>query len=145
MPRKSMTPEPASPPATDDRPERLAINLFDLQHLHPFIHGMLTERFDGRKESLIWVDRSRMDETAVPLLGPLLDTACLVDILRAEASKFGNECRAYLCRARAWVRLPASAVLTVVENGKPRLAEEWFPGAVESTPYQPPPPTRVVF
>lgn len=140
-----MAPEPVAPPASDDRPERLALNLFDVQHLHPTAQAMLAGRFDGRKEALVWVDRTRQDETAVPLVGPLLEAAVLVDVVRAEASRFGDDCRAYLCRATAWTRLPAAAVLTVVENGKPRLSAEWFPGAVESAPYQPPAPRAVAF
>lgn len=140
MPRKS-TDRPPAP----DRPERLALNLWDLQHLHPTVQSLLAGRFDRRQEALVWVDRSRTDETAVPILGPLLDAACLVDVVRAEAIKGGGDpIRAYIYR-KTWTRLPAGAVLTQVENGQPVLCPEWFPGVVECAPYAPPPPKAVTF
>lgn len=149
MPRKTTArPAPAPEPPKPARPEKLALNLWDVTRLHPTVAAMLAGRVDRRKEALVWVDRTDVEETAVVLTPPLLEAACLVDVVRAGAAKIGDKVpRAYVFR-KTWARLPATAVLTTVRDGKPALAPEWFAGVetpIEAVEYVPPPAKPVRF
>lgn len=113
-------------PQKKSRPEKLAVNLFDLDHLHPAVRAAaLGGKLAGEA---VRVDDERIDETAVEFRCPLLTAASALDVLRSEARKAGDPpIRAYIKRQGWWQRLPHAAVLTRVREGKVELSPEWFP------------------
>lgn len=100
---------------TDDRPERLAINIADLTRLDEFVlRQLLGGKLDG---SPTRTDKYRADEAAVMLTCDLLTAAIACDVIREHDREAGDPVtRVYLRRVEAWRRLPADAVLTVVER-----------------------------
>ena len=114
-----------------ERREKLAINLFDLSHLPTTLRSIaLAGKLDASKA--IWVDKSRLDETAVEFICSLLDAATVCDLLRSESRRANDPpIRAYIKRTETWNRLPHTAILTVVESGRVQLSREWFPEKIE--------------
>jgi len=122
---------------------RLGINIFDLGRINSSMLGMLrlAEKIDHVP---IRFDLSRLDEGGVAFSCPLLDAACLCDVIRCHDRKAGDyPTRVYIFR-KAWSRLPSHAVLTRVrENGdKCELNSEWF-GTKEVPVFAPPKRKRV--
>ena len=111
------------------RTERLAVNLFDLLRLNEFVRAtMVTPLLNPDKAAIVRPDPSRLDEGAVEFACPLLQAACVMDVLRAHDREAGDHpTRTYLRRAEAWVKLPAAALLTIINNGKAWLNPELFP------------------
>lgn len=113
-------------PRKETRPERLAINLFDLDHLHPVVRASALGGKLGKEA--VRVDDERMDETAVEFTCDLLTAASVLDVLRSEARKADDPpIRAYIKKQGWWQRVPHTAVLTRVREGKVELSLEWFP------------------
>lgn len=112
-------------PQKESRP-RLAINLFDLDHLHPVVRASALAGKLGKEA--VRVDDERMDETAVEFTCDLLTAASVLDVLRSEARKTDDPpIRAYIKKQGWWQRIPHIAVLTRVREGKVELSPEWFP------------------
>ena len=116
-------------PDKPSRPERLALNVFDLTDRvpKPIRLMLLAGKIDTNVP--IYVDRERPDEVACPLTCPLLDAACICDMLTSECRKLGQpEVRVYLGKpVNVWARLPYGTVLTETWDGGVRLAEAVFP------------------
>ena len=129
----------------EDRRERLAVNLYDLTNVHELVRAsLLGGKLDLAKESVVWVDNSRLDETAVPFICDLLTAASCLDVLRSEARKVNDPpIRAYIYR-EAWTRLPHYAVLVNIEDGKAVLSSEWFPRKAEAAPWDKPTHRKIV-
>lgn len=125
-----------SPDATA---RRIAINVIDLTRLDSTIGQiLLAGKIDLDK--IIVVDKLRVDERAVAFDCDLLMAATTVDIIRSEDRKAGQYAtRAYLFGRSAWSKLPSSAVLTRVNQGKGtvELNPAYFPESIEHAPYKP--------
>ena len=105
---------------------RLAVNIADLTRIDPVICEMMLSGKLGR--SPIAADPGRPDEAAVEFICDLLTAAAACDVMRGHDRRAGDHpTRVYLRRAVAWVKLPAAAQLTLVEDGKCVLNPEWFP------------------
>lgn len=128
------------------RPERLALNLFDLERVHPAVRAKLLPLLDLRKEAAVWVDKDHLDETASPFACSLLAAANACDLIRGMARQLREEVpRVYLdCRGKGtWERLTAAAVLTVVHDGKVILDPAMFPG-VDGIEFARATPSRII-
>ena len=116
-------------PTKPGRSERLAMNLFDLLDRvpEPIRLMLLAGKVDANVP--IYVDRDRPDEVGCLLTCPLLDAACVCDIITSECRKLGQpEVRVYLGKPdNVWARLPYGTVLTETWEGGVRLAEAVFP------------------
>lgn len=132
--------------AKEERRERLALNLWDLEKLvHPTVRLLMNLGNNMDLANAIWVDRDRLDETAVAFICPLLQAACIVDVLRSENRRHGERAvRIYLKRAEAWTRLPEVTVLTVLKDGHAELNPLWFPEPIKLEEYKPPVRERLV-
>ena len=110
---------------------RLAINLFDLDRMLPMMRQtMLGGRLDLKVA--VWVDKDRLDESAVVFTCDLLEAAALCDVIRDHDRSVGDyPTRVYLCRESAWQRVPADAILSIVVEGKCDLNPKHFPKDVE--------------
>jgi len=126
----------------------LAINLPDLDRVDQFIRTTLLAGKVDTGQAVV-TDRNRMDEIAVRFTCGLLAAACVCDTIREHDRRAGDPpVRVYLRRAEAWVKLPASAVLSVVADGGVRLNPLLFPNSREPIePAAPVPalPTRPAF
>lgn len=97
---------------------RLAINLYDLDRLLPFVRETLLGGKLDLKGGAIWVDRSRPDETAVAFACSLETAGAICDVIRSHDREAGDyPTRVYVFR-RSWTKLPTDAVLTVMADGK---------------------------
>lgn len=98
--------------------EHLAVNLLDLDRIEE------TVRFTMFADKLVltdtvWVDKNRVDEVAVVFKCPILQAACVLDIVRGRDRKAGMyPTRAYIRRGRLWVKLPGETLLTLIEDEK---------------------------
>ena len=121
--------------------ERLAINLFDLDSVHPHLKvKLLNGRMDLKRDNIIRIDPDKTDETAVPLVGDLLTVAVACDILRSENRREGDKVvRIYLNKGGNWIKLPSAAILTHRIEGELTLDPEIFPSARACLPDKPPP------
>lgn len=128
---KKYAPEPA---VVNGSKERLSLNLFDLDRTDQLMRQLLL----GGKLDLtqaIWVDKSRMDETAVAFTCDLLTAACICDTLRGHDRRAGDyPTRVYLQKAVAWNRLPNDMMLALVEDGKVVLNPRVFTIELERAP-----------
>lgn len=122
----------------------LALNIADLTRVDPLIRGMLLQGKIMRGEAPIWTDKSRGDECAVRMCCDLLTAATTADVLRSNDRKVGDHpLRTYISRdGITWTKLPHSAVLTEVINGRVELAVKWFPEMVEMVPASALPPSK---
>jgi hypothetical protein len=127
-----------------DRPERLAVNLYDLDRVEKSIREMLLV---GKvKNAALRIDPKRLDETAVQFSCDLLTAACILDTLRNHdriAGDVPTRCYILTDPKGNWRRLSSSAVLTVIEDGKVELSPDVFPRAI--APLKPPTFQRVEF
>lgn len=120
---------------------RLGINLWDIDHINPFIRDIALKGKIDTNAKPILIDKHRPDETCVPFTCDLLNAALTLDILRQEQQNTNDPpIRAYIYR-RVWSRLPNAAVLTLVDNGKTLLSPEVFrePQDTEPLPLIAPP------
>lgn len=111
-----------------ERPERLAVNLPDLDRVEPIIRGILLK---GRLDlsDVVKVGGDNFDEMGVLFTCPLLQAACICDTLRNHDRRAGDyPTRIYLQRGpgRAWEKLAGRIVLTDVVDEKVRLNPEIF-------------------
>lgn len=138
MPRPSWD----RPKPVEVRKERLAINMWDLSHLHPTMKvGFLGGKIDPTQP--IWIDRDKPDETILEFVCNLFSAAVACDLLRSECRRSKEaSVRVYLKRAEAWSRLPSTAILTVLEGKRFVLNPEWFPRKVKLIPIAPLPPEK---
>jgi hypothetical protein len=117
-----------------ERKERLALNLFDVvDRVDAETRArMLNGRLDLSKS--IDVDLGLVTKSkAVELTCDLLTAALIIDILRSESRREGDEpIRAYIKREQAWIKLPRGAILTLSDgrNGA-ALNPEVFPPLVK--------------
>ena len=110
---------------------RLAINVDDVIRLSQetrqrLLVGRLNQTYfkvDGRAEP----------EAALEFCCPILEAAVICDVIRHQDIGVEDKvCRVYINRQTTWKRVPASAVLTVVDKGKPTLNREIFSVEVET-------------
>lgn len=134
-----------APPSSPEKGWRLALNVPDLTRVPEFIRGSLLAGKVAKGAEPIRVDKQRPDETAVELSCDLLTAALVADVLRSNDRKTGDHpTRVYLRRREgAWIKLPHSAVLTEVVNGKSELSAKWFPDQVEMVSAAPLRPQRL--
>ncbi len=131
-------PKVTSKGKSDSNETQLAINLWDCDHINPLLRPyLLGGRLD--KDNAVWVDKSRVDETALVFTCELLEAALVIDIVRNEQRKKGEPpIRAYIHK-RTWTRLTGTQVLTVTEDGKAALNSEIFAPEEEIADLLPPP------
>lgn len=124
---------PKIPDAANTWP-RLALSIPDLLRVDETVRAMLLGGKIDQSQPLR-IDPRRADEIAALLTCPLLDAACIADILRGRDRKARQPpCRVYLQKRAggAWQRLPGSAVLVESNgNGEIELSAEWFPRPAE--------------
>lgn len=112
---------------TTDAEKRIkfAINLYDIDHINPFIRGIMLKG-KVNTETPIRVDKNKPDETAVEFTCDLLTAALTIDVLRNEQRKVNSpSIRAYIYK-KTWRRIPYNQVLTVIDEGKTKLAPDVF-------------------
>lgn len=118
-----------------DRPEKLAINLFDLDRIEPSLRGpLLSSRLDLNRPIRTNWDRaaSTTDEAAVVFICDLLTAAVVCDTIRSHDRKAGDfPTRLYIQR-KTWARIPSHIVLTELVDGKCKLNPSFFPEEVEA-------------
>jgi hypothetical protein len=132
-------------PVKSGRPERLALNLWDLERVHPQVRARILPLLDIRRESAVWIDPDREDETACPFTCALVTAAAAADLIRGMARQCGEPPpRVYLNRlgVGSWVRLAGEAILTHLLDGRVVLSPAVFPGEVVE--FRPLPARRVV-
>lgn len=127
-----------------ERPERLALCLFDIDRIDPTIRSMLLGgKLETDRNKIVRIDPDRMDETGVLLTCDLLTAACIADTIRAHDGGAGDPpTRVYLKRRGAWEKVPGRQALTLVVDGKPILNPSVFPAA--GVTVRPPAVKRVV-
>lgn len=98
--------------------EALAVNLFDLDRIEETVRAsMFADKLV--LTDTVWVDRNRVDEIAVVFKCSILKAACLLDVVRGRDRRAGDHpTRAYIRRRRVWDKIPADALLTLVEDGQ---------------------------
>lgn len=97
---------------------RLAINLVDLDRMLPEVRSILLGGKLDVAAGPIVVDPDRFGEVAVAFRCPPETAGAICDLIRSHDRDAGDHpTRVYVFR-RAWRRLPADAVLTIVEDGK---------------------------
>lgn len=108
-------------PKITERPDRLAINLFDLDLIDETMRSMLLlSRLDLEKP--IKISQDNIQETAVRFKCDILTAATACDILQSERRKLNDpEVRLYLNRGNGWYRLGSGRILTVLVGDKPKL------------------------
>lgn len=129
-----------------ERAERLAVNLFDLDRIDPFIREQLGLARKLVAEA-IRIDADRSDETAVAFGCPLEEAAATLDIIRDHDRRAGDHpTRAYLRRRAggAWERMPANAVFSVIMRGQLALNADVFPSFVPAERVAAPQARRLV-
>lgn len=98
----------------------LAINLYDIQRVDPFIRSMmkLGEKLNKDPSEIIRVDENRPDERGVVFVCDLLSAALLCDIIREHDKKSSEDpTRVYLRKGKGvWRKLASSEVLTVTRK-----------------------------
>lgn len=108
--------------------EGLAVHIYDLERLDQQARQAL---FGGKLDLTrgVRMSQDKADDVGIVFKCPLLEAACLLDVLRSEDRKLGQpETRCWV-RRKGWTRLPATAVLTLTGDGELRLNPEWFPSA----------------
>ena len=113
------------------RPEKLAVNVYDLEGIDAAIRqrvlGPQLDKLDAKNP--VWIDRNRDDESAVIFTCDLLTAALACDILRSECRREnGPVIRLYLKKG-AWQKVPSTAILTAIINDKAVLNPAVFGGA----------------
>lgn len=134
---------PIEQPKRDERPERLALNVFDLDRASK---NLIVKVLGGKiTKEVVTVDSKREDEIGL-LFSCSLETAALCsDILQSEYRREGLEpIRVYLFKRGGWVKLPFNAVLTVNHKGQIVLNPDWFPKFVATKDSEPIAPKRFV-
>ena len=132
IPELVVAPDKAAPL----RPERLAINICDCDRITPLIRKLL---FGGQLDSAAGPQRTdpeRPDEMAVMFSCDLLTAACVCDTARNHDRKAGDyPTRVYVKRAKAWTKVPAGTMLSVIVNGSTlALNPEVFPPVAVAAP-----------
>ena len=127
----------------DDRREKLAVSLVDLDRVAPALRaGLLGGKLDLSRAIRVGQDRTE-DVPAVVFSCDLLTAATVCDILRSHDRQHGDPPTGlYICKDRAWVRVTNDTVLTVVVGGKTRLNPAVFPAALTDAA---PPPAKKLF
>lgn len=142
VPIKQEAPQPKLATGTP-KDKTLAVNLFDLGRLDPEFRSWVLAGKVNASEA-VWIDKKRVDETAVAFTCDLLTAALCCDLIRAEDAKEGDyPTRVYLFR-KAWTKLPSNLPLTVVlPSSKTILNPKVFPTEVEYAENVPLEPKRV--
>lgn len=139
------------------RPVRLGINPLDLSQLSPKVWVPVAKDRIALDKSLIEiVDKNRSDEIVAVFTCPILEAAFALDQLLSEGRAMNqalgktDSYRAYVHRGLAWVKLRASAIMTIYdeETNSYSLNPEVFP--IEEEPIKPsdliaPPPKFSLF
>ncbi len=129
---------------------RLALNIYDLtDRCDPIIQQKVGPLLDLKHPLRMDFDRKEgEDEVGVAFSCDLLKAATICDLLRSHDREAGDRpIRLYLFR-KVWSRVPSGTVLTVLEDGKPRLDPRTFAEArveLEAAPVVAPPPRRFTF
>lgn len=125
VPQKIINTEP------DDK-ARLALSIYALDQLDPQARARVSTILDGTK---LVRPTERKDDAAVEFRCDLLQAAVIVDSLRSEDRRQGDPpTKVWLRRpGEGWEKVPDSAVLTSVVDGKPVLAP-WVTGRAVAQP-----------
>lgn len=98
----------------------LAVNLYDLQRVDPFVRSMmkLREKLNIDPSCLVKVDKDRADEVGILFVCDLLTAATICDVIRGHDRKASEyPTRVYLRKSTSsWKKLGNSEVLTVVKD-----------------------------
>lgn len=121
-------------PTKQQRTERLAVSVFDLDRLPPDVRRqMLGGKLDLR--AVVRPDPDKPATTALAFSCPLLEAALICDILRNNDRKLGDEpTKVYLYSGRGWAEIGPSTVLTSTDGGDLSLCPSVFPPLEEPTP-----------
>lgn len=104
--------------------ERLALNIYDLDRIPDEVRPGLVSRHLAKKA--IHIPTELGDEIGIELVCPLLDAACICDMLRSrDRASNSIPTRIYLFRER-WVRVQAGAYLSVLVGDKVVLNPKVF-------------------
>lgn len=120
-------------PLTDEeRSERLALNIHDLDRLPAEERKKLLAGRIDPKGSIVWPYGEEAPESvAIPLTCPLLQAAILVDVIRSKDREAKREpCQVYIERDGEWVEVEKDAVFSTLYNGRFLLNHSVFPPAV---------------
>ncbi len=155
IPRKSpLAPDPtpdrgtsgAGPSVTPPFPKnggpRVAVNLWDLDRVHPeIVRLVLAGKVAGDKTAIFKV-HDRHEDTAVPFVCDPRTAAVACDVLRSECRRCEvRPVRVYVSPDGVrWVRVPERGVLTWVDGGGVgHLSPEFFPTGERPEPVAPTP------
>lgn len=114
-------------PPAPDLPEEgtaLAINLLDLERVHPTVReSLLGHGLFLLHQRPVLMDRERMmDETGLAFACPLLQAAAICDLIRDHDRKAGDTpTRVYLRRVRAWEKVSAEVSLMQGDRLNPKV------------------------
>jgi hypothetical protein len=133
-------------PVVEERTEKLAIALDDLDRIHPSIKGGLLGagycKVDLGNIFRVGEGRVKGGRAMVAFRCSLLEAATICDIVRSHDRKVGDpETFVYMKRGEEWCQVFGTKTLTVVADGKVALNPEVF------TPLTKPegaPPAKVV-
>ena len=115
-------------PTNEQRKERLAVSLADLDRVAPELRaGLLGGKLD--LSGVVRVGQDRMEDVpAVVFCCDLLTAATVCDILRSHDRQHGDPPTGiYINKDRAWTRVTNGTVLTVVIDSKVLLNPAVFP------------------
>lgn len=124
------------PKIPDQRPEKLGLNLFDLDMVHPDLRvRILQDRLDLTQA--IKIDPTKPDERAVVFRCDLLSAALACDLLWSEARREGDSLiRVYLFQNGRWKRVPDTTTFTALINEQAALNPKVFPWTAPEVPLQ---------
>ena len=127
--------KPKTGPAVQERPERLAVALFDLDRIEPSIRKMI---LGGKLDLSVPFRVDAWDvaeDTMVPFSCPLIDAASICDVVRDRDRRAGDPPTRVAVFKQTWQRLSGTVLLTVMVKGKVTLNPAAFAGVrIEAVP-----------
>ena len=125
----------------EERSEKIALNLFDLERLDPWFRQKMDLKRKLDMDRPIKTDWDRVetkDEVALVFTCPLLEAALTCDLIRNYNRSVGDwPVRLYI-KKKSWARVPSYRILTVLENGKAALNPLVFPTEIPLAEVTPP-------
>ena len=135
-------PKNGGPRTGSARDRVVAVNLWDLDRVHPeIVRLVLAGKVSGDKAAIFKV-ADRHEDTAVPFICDPKTAAMACDVLRSECRRCEvRAVRVYVSPDGArWVRVPERGVLTWVDgDGITHLSPEFFPTGERPEPVAPVP------
>lgn len=131
----------------EQRSERLAINVDDLDRLDDHTKLKLVAHLEVTPQEYLKIDKDRAEpEAALAFDCQLLQAALMCDMLRHYDRKAGDKpTRVYAFKAKVWTRVPTNVTLTRVrhEGAKPELNPLFWDVKIEPIKAEMPEPEAV--